>query len=98
MSRLNILEGRVQYLLETSDKAREDDMFLAMILYKHFYGKHDMNTVMFDHKKQGVPSVESIGRARRKIQAKMPELRAGDKVERARYEEQKTYIEYALEG
>ena len=63
--------------LRDSDK----DLYLAVCndlnpsaLYKPFY------KVMFDLKSYGLPSIETVTRLRRKVQAEHPEVRASDQV------------------
>ena len=46
-------------------------------------------------KKRGVPCFETVSRARRKLQAKYPELRATKPVQEARAEKEVEYIEFA---
>ena len=51
--------------------------------------------IMMFHKTYGLPSIESITRARRLLQRKYPELRADREVEKIRAEEEKQYREMA---
>lgn len=55
-----------------------------------------METVLLNEKNLNIPSIESVGRARRKIQEYNPLLRANKAVDNARYEQWKEYREYAL--
>lgn len=45
----------------------------------------------------GLPSIESVGRCRRKVQEKFPELRGSKEVQQFREELQETFFEYAME-
>lgn len=51
--------------------------------------------VMEQYKYLGLPSFESVGRTRRKLQAKYPELAGNARVRRLRAEGEKAYRKYA---
>lgn len=53
------------------------------------------NMVLTGFKSYGVPAYESVGRARRLIQAQNPDLRADDAVSDFRYENEIRYEEYS---
>ena len=52
---------------------------------------------MEQYKYLGLPSFESVGRTRRKLQAKYPELAGNARVRRLRAEGEKAYRKYAKE-
>jgi len=53
--------------------------------------------VMEQYKYLGLPSFESVGRTRRKLQAKYPELAGSARVRQLRAEGEKAYRKYAKE-
>ncbi len=57
--------------------------------------KMSVPTLLFHMKEYGLPSIESVGRARRKIQEHNPELCADDDVEAYREVLEEEYREYA---
>ena len=93
--RLKKLEDIVKPILEESPLARNDDMYL----YGEVIGvlnpaANDANVleIMRYYKAYGLPPLISVGRVRRKIQEKCPEL-ASDRQLRRR--QQEVYKEYA---
>lgn len=57
--------------------------------------KMSVPTLLFHMREYGLPSIESVGRARRKIQEQNPELSAEDKVEGYRMLLEEEFREYA---
>ena len=51
--------------------------------------------VMNNLKNLGLPTIESVGRCRRKLQAEKPELWSDKQVQKYREENEKTFEEYA---
>lgn len=87
--------NRVKSMLTWEPATRDDDMLLyARFCYKYGYVKQssEFMTVMTNAKKLGLPSYESITRARRKVQEKEPSL-VGTR-RRQRKEEEEVYREY----
>lgn len=90
------LEDMVREVLEWDEKARDDDRELTLRIHINYYGINPYAPycdVMWNDK---IPSQESIGRCRRKIQETEFDLRGSKKKEKIRMKEQETYIEYAL--
>lgn len=78
MSRLQKIKTQVEYLLKISPKDRDDDCVLIADIYERYYGiGEDVGflDVMRNRKAYGVPSFETIGRCRRKVQEENPRLR-----------------------
>ena len=95
MSRVRDVEPKVATILEAFPHTRDSDKLLVLNVYNAFYnvGVNDgFAAVMM---RTDLPSFESIRRARQKLQAKYPELRATDKVEAIRSAEQEDYRKYA---
>lgn len=93
--RLMKIEEKVLSILEKDEKARDDDRRLTVMVHAAFYGidpKSPYYLVMMD---DSIPTQETIGRCRRKIQEKNFGLRGSKAKEKIRMEEQEGYIEYA---
>ena len=94
--RLYKLEDMVREVLEQNERARDDDRELTLRVHMDYYGINPYAPyceVMWNDK---IPSQESIGRCRRKIQETEYELRGSKRKEDIRMEEQEVYINYAL--
>lgn len=93
--KLQTLESKVMEILEADEAARDDDRLLTVRVHMDYYGIDPFTPywqVMCD---RSIPSQESIGRCRRKIQETRFDLRGSDAKERIRMAEQEAYIEYA---
>ena len=91
--------NKVKTLLIEIPETRDDDMLLyARFCYKYGYvgQSSEFMAVMTNAKRLGMPSYESITRARRKIQEQVPELRGTNR--RARKAEEEVYREYRRVG
>ena len=98
---LYTLEAQVKEILEQDVYARKDDMYLY---YRYCETKitpltNTMFMKVFTNKGirtlYKVRPIESVGRARRKLQAKYPHLK-DKKVATVRYEQQNIYTDYAI--
>ena len=81
----------VKAILTQYAKARDDDMLLyAIVLHKNGYVKNDEKfyDVFPKAKERGLPSYESVTRARRKVQEKEPSLRGNEYKQRKKAEEE----------
>lgn len=90
------LEDMVREILEENERARDDDRELTLRVHVRYYGINPYAPycdVMWNDK---IPSQESIGRCRRKIQETDLDLRGSKRKEKIRMEEQEVYIDYAL--
>lgn len=100
MSKIKVIEPLVKNILEIDPEARKDDFRLIAEVYYRLnqeVGNLSFNLVMLGHKELKLPSVESITRARRKLQAKYEYLRADKKIEILRTNEEAEYRRYAKE-
>lgn len=99
MERLKKMEDKVEYLLRKYPKTRDNDRLLIGAVYAHFYGvpvgSTSFKAVLLNDK---LPSFETIGRCRRKLQAENEDLRGEKAKEKERLEAQKDFIAYALQG
>lgn len=80
--------------LEQRPVARSDDRVLVYSIYRDYYGvtNDKFVNVLFN---TNLPTMESIGRIRRKIQEEREDLRGDKKTEEARLAEQEVYIEFS---
>lgn len=100
MKNLKTIESKVKAILQKNEDARNDDMTLYLIVCITCLkdaGAMSFAEVMEQYKYLGLPSFESVGRTRRKLQAKYPELAGNTRVRRLRAEGEKAYRKYAKE-
>ena len=96
MEKLTIEKGVENAMLEYPE-TRSDDFILVLKVYEQIKPEIKyirLQKVIYNHKEYGLPSFESITRARRKLLAKHPELRDKEATE-IRLKEQAEYIEYS---
>lgn len=104
MRRMKELSNRVKAILEINENARNSDNILYLHIL-HSYGNEkgldiDKMSVpmLFLHcKDMGLPSLESTGRARRKVQELYPHLRCDDNVQAGKELNEETFRKYATE-
>lgn len=94
------LRNIVKDTLTNIKKTRNDDYILTYFVIKRYLDDKNMKIeyfyqIMMFHKTYGLPSIESITRARRLLQRKYPELRADREVEKIRAKEEERYRELA---
>ena len=82
--------------LESRPETRSSDRMLIYSVYRDHYGviNDKWSNVILN---KDLPSFESIRRCRQKLQAKYPDLKAVDKIEQMRFDNQRDYIEYAID-
>lgn len=100
MKNLKTIEAKVKAILQKNEDARNDDMTLYLIVCNTNLkgaGAMPFAEVMEQYKYLGLPSFESVGRTRRKLQAKYPELAGNARVRQLRAEGEKAYRKYAKE-
>lgn len=101
MKNLKTIEGKVKSVLQENEDARNDDMVLYLALcnlYLKDAGAMPLAQILLNHKELGLPSFESVGRTRRKLQEKCPELLGSTRVRRLRAKGEKAYRRYAKES
>ena len=94
------LQNIVKDTLTNIEMTRNDDYILTYFVIKKYLDDKDIKIdyfyqIMMFHKTYGLPSIESITRARRLLQRKYPELRADREVEKIRAKEEERYRELA---
>ena len=96
MRNLKTIEGKVRAVLQKDEEARNDDMLLYLKVCNGCL--KDTGAMPFaEYKYLGLPSFESVGRTRRKLQAQYPELMGNARVRRLRAAGEKAYRKYAKE-
>lgn len=99
MSKINKIENLVKKTLEMYPDTRSDDFMLVahvyLIMSNGYTSTISFNGIMENHTAMGLPSMESITRARRKLQNEYEELRATESMRRIRRKEEQDYKEYS---
>ena len=101
MDSLKTIEGKVRAVLQENEDARNDDMVLYLALcnlYLKDAGAMPLAQILLNHKELGLPSFESVGRTRRKLQEKCPELLGSVRMQKIRAKGEKAYRRYAKES
>lgn len=98
MSKLNTMKEMVRHQLEIYPATRSSDA----LLYYRICEQIDSNAmhepfgfVLLNLKDFNLPTIESVGRCRRKLQEEHPEFAATEKVENFRAMEEQEYIDFA---
>lgn len=96
MAKLDKIKNIVLRVLEKSTEARKDDFVLFSLVCDEMGvpSNFDLRTMLNNHRLFGLPSWESVSRARRKIQAEQPELKDAEMAV-IRADEEKEYREFA---
>lgn len=100
MRNLKTIEGKVKAILQKDEEARNDDMLLYLKVCNSCLkntGAMPFAEVMAQYKNLGLPNFESVGRTRRKLQAKYPELAGNVRVKKLRKTREQAYRQYAKE-
>lgn len=100
MHNLKTIEGKVRAILEKDEEARNDDMTLYLAVCNACLkgtGAMPFAEVMSQYRHLGLPSFESVGRTRRKLQAEHPELLGSIRIQKIRAKQEQNYRRYAKE-
>ena len=79
MQKLRTIEDKVRAILKKDEEARNDDMVLYLKVCNSYFkdaGAMPFAEVMSQYRYLGLPSFESVGRTRRKLQAEHPDPEA----------------------
>ncbi len=101
MDSLKTIEGKVRAVLQENEDARNDDMVLYLALCNACLkdaGAMPLAQIMTKHRELGLPSFESVGRTRRKLQERHPELLGSVRKQKIRAAGEKAYRKYAKES
>ena len=98
MEKLKDLEKRVRKILEKNPKTRGDDDLLYNYVMKEM--KVDLNVsakdFLLSYRKMGLPTIESVGRARRKVQEKDETLKPTPDIILKRQKRENSFYCYSL--
>ena len=104
MKRLKELSNRVKRVLQENEKARNSDNILYLYVLRSYGEEKGLDIdnmsvpmLLLHCKDLGLPSLESMGRARRKVQELYPELKANNDVQAMKEEREETYKKFAKE-
>lgn len=97
MGRLKTLEDYVRTELMFCPMSRDDDRLLTLRIWYDYFGVNEWAPVGEVMLRRDLPSQESIGRVRRKVQAMDETLRGSTQKEKIRYNAQADYMDYANE-
>ena len=100
--KLNTISNMVKSILQQKEACRNSDNELYIEVLRQVADEKgididDMSvpTLFLRMSEFGLPSIESVGRARRKVQECHPELRANDTVEGYRMAQEEDFRDYA---
>jgi len=95
MGRLDTLEEMVREVLKKDPKARDDDRVLTLDVWVNIFKVNPWAPVCEVMRNKDLPSQESLGRVRRKIQQNEEHLRGSKAMEQVRMDAQRDYLDYA---
>ena len=93
-------ETIVQNILEEDKRARDNDNYLyaeVMRVVNPAVLDKPLRVVLNNFDQFEVPSIETVGRVRRKLQSEKPWLMASDKVRKLRADNEEVFRKYATE-
>lgn len=95
MPRMNVIEPLVEEALLQNKECRGDNFILYLEVLENYIDLNlSIKDVFLHHKELGIPSLESITRARRKLQERNPVLKSEASIQREK--EANQYVDYAL--
>ena len=97
MSRVREVTPKVFEILKKYPETRDNDKELLLKVYTKYYHVFLADPFYKVMRRKDLPSMESIRRARQRIQEYYPDFRAKEPVESIRIAEQEDYIEYSRE-
>lgn len=104
MGRLREISDRVKSVLEANKESRNSDNVLYLHVLRSYGEEKGLDIdkmsvpMLFLHCRDlGLPTLESVGRARRKVQELNPHLRGDDAVQVSRELNEEVYRQYAKE-
>ena len=95
MSRLNNLEKMVRETLKRDPKSRDDDRILTLDIWVNVFKVNPWSPIAEVMRNKELPSQESLGRVRRRIQQTDESLRGTKYKEKIRLNAQADYMDYA---
>lgn len=96
MAKINTIHNKVLHILKDNPATRADDYVLILEVLKEYIDTDmSIETLLLNHSVLGIPSIETITRARRKLQEEYPYL-VDEDAKRIRKKEEKEFKDYAL--
>ena len=102
MGSLRKVTDLVFVILRDNAETRDSDDVLYCKVLEHYGQKlgvdfNKVSTISFfrNARRYRIPSIETVGRCRRKMQAEYSGLRGSNKVERKRRDREKEFVDYA---
>lgn len=99
---LKTLTALVQEILEENELARNSDSMLYYCVLKHYGAEYNIDIdrmslpcFLLHFREYPLPTIESVGRTRRKVLELHPELAGNKTVQQGRAEKEKVYKAYA---
>ena len=99
MNHLKDLEKIVRSILEEVPATRgSDDLLYIWVCYKMGFSMkgRDAQDFILNYRKMGLPTIESVGRCRRKIQAENEILKPTPDIQLRRKESENSFYHYSL--
>lgn len=99
MEKLNNLEKTVRKILKNIPNTRgSDDLLYLHVLdeMKVDVSKYDVESFILNYRRLGIPTIETVGRCRRKIQAKNETLKPTPDIQLKRREVENSFYNYSL--
>lgn len=96
MRTLWTLEQMISSVMKVNPETRDSDKELSLKIWNVYYGINPWAPVCEVLRNDTIPSMESIGRVRRKVQEKDEALRGTRYKEKIRMSAQEDYLEYSL--
>ncbi len=97
MSRVREVTPKVFEVLKEYPETRNNDKELVLRVYTKYYHVFLGDSFHKVMRRKDLPSMESIRRARQRIQEYYPDFRAEEPIEQIRMAEQEDYIAYSRE-
>ena len=105
MDNLSTTSALVQEILINESSSRNSDNLLFYLVCKKLLADQgkDIDGMKFGKlilslKKFGLPQFETVGRVRRRLQRKYPELQANEEIRDGRMNQCENFKEFAIEG
>lgn len=98
---LKTIKENVKEILKENERARGDDDFLFLCIISKISSKPvcelSVKEFFLNRKKLGLPSFESVRRARQKVQEENEELKPADNVQNGRLKQEEKFYNFAKE-
>lgn len=102
MNNLNTLTELVKIILEQQPETRSSDNLLYIEVLARYAGQNVLNMPVWafyqNQREWKIPSIETVGRCRRKAQQKNPHLKATAEVQDFRCDKESEFRKFAVEG